>query len=345
MPIQASIGKYHYGAKQCYNLPKDQLHVANLLDLVGKDQGGTDGALLLGLDSFRWGLANEQLYKAIQVFQNKQFGSSDGHVDPGEKTIRRLEALAFAQDAPSASNFPGPSTPNTPNRPSFNTPSPDNLPNPNNPVLEWAGKTLDTLGFAGSMIDLIFDFVLADVFGNILAVISTILSLPAAWDSADRKAKFNGYCSGFWNAMQDMADAFKSDALDSLIRVSITPPDAGNPVGPASNIPVTWPTIPQPAPHITSLNEASLMESERQNRVGEREGCQKAYDYIMGLERNPQTLAWFQDGHNYKVDATGKVMLRLLYKGAKGQGVASLIRSRINEELKKKGQGEWPIWK
>jgi hypothetical protein len=78
------------------------------------------------------------------------------------------------------------------------------------------------------------------------------------------------------------------------------------------------------------------------NRVAEREGCQKAYDYIMGLERSPKLMTWTQKGHNFKTTATGKVMLRLLYKAAKGKGVAGLIREQINAEQRKRGQSEWP---
>jgi len=75
------------------------------------------------------------------------------------------------------------------------------------------------------MTELILGFAIADILGSILGAISNLLSLPAAWDAADRKAKFNGFCNGFWNAMQDMADTFKNDALDSLIKVTVTPAD------------------------------------------------------------------------------------------------------------------------
>jgi hypothetical protein len=112
---------------------------------------------------------------------------------------------------------------------------------------------------------------------------------------------------------QDMAEAFKNDALDSLIKVVVTRADETIPVVPGNTAPVVWPQIPTPSPHISVLNEADLTESERQNRAGEREGCQKSYDYIMGLERSPQVQTWTQQGHQHKVTATGKVTLRLLY--------------------------------
>jgi hypothetical protein len=346
LPIQASIGKHHYGTKQCYNLPKDQLFVANLLDLIGTDQGGTDGKLLLGLEKIRWGIVDERLYQALQIFQKKQFGSTDGHVDPNERTIRKLEALAFPQDAEKKSTGSVTGT-NIPNQPTFASPTPDGMPNPNNPVLDWTGRALDTLSFAGSMVELLAGAVVAEIAGiasAILGLISALLSAPMAWDAADRKAKFNGYCNGYWNAFQDMAEAFRNDALDSLIKVVVTPTDDTVPAVPGNTAPVVWPAIPTPSPHMSALNEADLTESERQNRAGEREGCQKAYDYIMGLERSPQQRTWTQQGHQYKVTATGRVMLRLLYKGAKGKGgVASLIQKQINAELKKQGKGEWPV--
>jgi hypothetical protein len=205
-------------------------------------------------------------------------------VDPGERTIRKLEDLAFAQN-PTKTTDP---TTNTPNQPDFKPPTPTDMPNPNNPILDWAGKALDTLSFLGSITELILGFAIADILGSIVGAISNLLSLPAGWDAADRKAKFNGFCNGFWNAMQDMADAFKNDALDSLFKVTVTPADDKVPVQPGNTAPVSWPQIPKPAPHMSVLNEDNITESERQNRAGEREGCQKAYDTIMELEARPR---------------------------------------------------------
>lgn len=345
MPIDASIGKHRNGSTQCYNLPKDQLRVADLLDLVPKTQGGTEGTLMLSLDKIRWGIVDERLYKAVQVFQRKQFGTTDGHVDPNQRTIRKLEELAFATD-------PTKTTPDNrlPNQPNFDAPTPNDLPKTDSKFNNWFSFGLDAVGmgltFAGEIVaevaTTLLAVVIVDVFGFVAGLLSAIVSMPFAWSSADRLAKFNGVVSGFMNAMQDMADPFKNDALDSLITISVSPAGDVVPMQPGNTTPVVWPSISTPKPHITSLDERTITESERVNRTGEREGCQKAYDYIMALERSPKLLTWTQKGHIYKTTATGKVMLRLMYKAAKGKGVAGLIREQINAEQRKKGLPEWP---
>ncbi len=343
MPIDASIGKHHNGATQCYNLPKDQLRVANLLDLVPRTQGGTEGTLMLSLDKIRWGIVDERLYKAVQVFQRQQFGSTDGHVDPNQRTIRKLEELAFATDPakPTTTDTP------LPNQPRFDNPVlPDTLPETNSAFSNWFSFSLDLAsGILSVVSEVVVSFtavVIADVLGFALSLISAILSMPLAWAAGDRLARFNGTVSGFINAMQDMADPFKDDALDSLITISVSPAGDIVPTQPGNTTPAVWPAIPKPSPHISVLDESTITEAERVNREAERDGCQKAYDYIMGLERSPKTLTWTQQGHTFKTTATGKVMLRLLYKAAKGKGVGGLIREQINAEQRKKGQPEWP---
>jgi hypothetical protein len=132
-------------------------------------------------------------------------------VDPNERTIRKLEALAFAQN-PDNKDAKSDSGTNIPNTPNFASPTPDNLPNPNTPALEWAGRALDTLSFGGSMVELVAGAVVAEIaglVGAILGVISALLSAPMAWDSADRKAKFNGYCNGYWNAFSRHGRGFQ----------------------------------------------------------------------------------------------------------------------------------------
>jgi hypothetical protein len=346
MPIDASVGKHHSGATQCYNLPKDQLRVANLLDLVPRIQGGTEGTLLLSLDKIRWGIVDDRLYRAIQVYQRKQFGSTDGHVDPNQRTIHKLEETAFATDP---TKPPAGGTP-LPNQPQFNVPAPDDLPKTESPISNWFSFSLDFvstgLTFASEIVAEVVGSLLAvmllDIIGFAISFLSAILSLPFAWAAADRLARFNGVCSGFWNAMQDMADPFQDDALDSLITISVSPAGDIVPMQPGNTTPVVWPPIPTPSPHISALDENKITESERVNRAGEREGCQKAVDYIMGLERSPKLMTWTQKGHHFKTTATGKVMLRLLCKASKGKGVAGLIREQINAEQRKSGQQEWP---
>jgi len=346
MPIDASVGTYRNGTKQCYNLPKDQLRIANLLDLIGSADGGTDGTLLLTMQKLRYGVVELRLEQAIQTFQKKQFGFSDGHVDPGEKTIRRLEELAFRNPPASrpAATVPGPT--GVPNAPTL---TPDFLP-PQGPgmletwgprMLDIASFGLDFVGLFGELLAGLIGGLLAEILSPIIAILSALLSLPLAWRSGDKAANFNGYCSGYWQAMSDMASAFSDKKLDYLIEVKITPPESV-PKGPKPDPMPVWPQIPFPQPHMSAVDESKIGAFEQQSRAGMRDGCKAAYDSIMKLESSPKTLTTVQGGKQFQVRATGKVSLRMLYAATNG-GVFAFLRDATNKELKKRGQSEWPV--
>ncbi|MBZ5624792.1 MAG: peptidoglycan-binding protein [Acidobacteriia bacterium] len=90
--ISASVGKFDHGARQCHNIPSDQSIVISLLNRVGRAQGGRREDPLP--NNPRWGVASPALYEAILTFQRTNRLSVDGHVDPGEATLRRLDELA-----------------------------------------------------------------------------------------------------------------------------------------------------------------------------------------------------------------------------------------------------------
>src|SRR4051812_14105906 len=76
--ISASVG---YGGA---NRPDDVLTIQDLLNGVGPESGGPAPSLEVD------GLVGQLTIGAINRFQSKQFGWSDGRVDPGANTIRRL---------------------------------------------------------------------------------------------------------------------------------------------------------------------------------------------------------------------------------------------------------------
>lgn len=74
------------GSPPAMNLPNDQHVIMNLLHSVPESDGGTKQ--LVG--PIMPGMGDNGLIAAITKFQMKQFGKADGRVDPGGKTLARL---------------------------------------------------------------------------------------------------------------------------------------------------------------------------------------------------------------------------------------------------------------
>ena len=98
--------------------------------------------------------------------------------------------------------------------------------------------------------------------------------------------------------------------------------------------------IPRPTPHYDkTVKEDGLLVAARVEREGWREGCDKAYNAVMTLERSPKDYK-SPKGGTYRV--TGKLLLRALSKW-KGSDVGEEIKNMINKKLREKGQSEWPV--
>jgi hypothetical protein len=107
--ISASVGKYAHGAKECYNVPKDQSTVIRLLNQISRSEGGRKESPLA--NNPRWGVCAPGLYQAILDFQAHNTGLSvDGHVDPGGATVGKLNELAARAAASSPGGSISPST-------------------------------------------------------------------------------------------------------------------------------------------------------------------------------------------------------------------------------------------
>lgn len=74
------------GASPAMNLPNDQHVIMNLLHSVPESEGGTKQPV----GPIMPGMGDNGLIAAIAHFQTKQFGKSDGRVDPGGITLARL---------------------------------------------------------------------------------------------------------------------------------------------------------------------------------------------------------------------------------------------------------------
>jgi len=206
------------------------------------------------------------------------------------------------------------------------------------PIMGQEGKLDDTWADIASMVNDIASGLgsigsfLFDVFGmaavagvldliGIVQGVLSIASLPLTWAASDRSNWFNGYCKGFWLAMQDMVNGYKDPGLDTM------PYDK-------------WPSIVKPI----SRGEPTVLDqqtfaSSRAWTAGQRKGCQDAWQAMTNLETSPKNMT--KGGKTYKL--TGKVVLRALYKW-KGGDVDDAIHAKIDDRLRAKGMKPWPTY-
>lgn len=187
--------------------------------------------------------------------------------------------------------------------------------------LDLAGRTFDGLGAVGTVVDLgaqiagsVAAATVASLLSAGLGIVSTVLGLFDSWANAYDPAKFNGKCQGFWDAMQDMADQYKSPSLDTT---------------PLSS----WPALKKPVPHVGKGPAA--FQSEGVWREGQTAGCDGAYTAILGMENNPKDLKVKLAGKEEKM--TGRIFLRLLSR-SKGNQVDQYFFNYINGMLKQAGK-------
>jgi hypothetical protein len=93
--MQASVGVAN--GKQCYNTLRDQNIVIDLLNRIPGSLGGTAENPLS--QATHWGVCPPRLHRVIYDFQLRHRLSADGHVDPGEATIKKLNELANANNS------------------------------------------------------------------------------------------------------------------------------------------------------------------------------------------------------------------------------------------------------
>jgi hypothetical protein len=91
--IRASVGKFANGTRDCHNVPADQLKIIRLLNQISDADGGRR-TTPLAESPLNPGRCASGLHEAILAFQRRHHLSVDGHVDPGQQTLRKLNELA-----------------------------------------------------------------------------------------------------------------------------------------------------------------------------------------------------------------------------------------------------------
>jgi hypothetical protein len=89
--IQASVGRYANGTKECHNLPGDQMIIQDLLNRIPVAAGGAGWQLQ---EPTVKGQIGSLTYEAIHRFQRRYFQHPDGHVAPNGPTLDLLNRLA-----------------------------------------------------------------------------------------------------------------------------------------------------------------------------------------------------------------------------------------------------------
>jgi len=198
------------------------------------------------------------------------------------------------------------------------------IPIPDTPVITTLTRILRVIGFGTGLVGIIATGVLLTVVslvGLVVGVVGTMLVLPGAWESADRWARFNGACEGFWNAMEDMARVYSNPLFDRL-------PEA------------QWPSLPYP--RLRPPREPIELEYQRQWRAGEEQGREVAFQTMLQLDREPLQRKQLVAGRTLKLRLSGRMILRLLVYSYGREGVAYQVRRVVEERLREQGYAGWP---
>ena len=175
-------------------------------------------------------------------------------------------------------------------------------------VLDTVGKVLDVVSGLGSILNLVLDAVLIDVAGLAIAVLSSIIGMPAVWLESNKFAYQNGQKLGISKAMQQMADAFGADNLRSK-------PESG------------WPSVPHPTPNFAGPDNGVTL-AERSAREGQRKGYEAAWTLIMKMEKEPRTFPLNLKGKTIRIKLSGRRFLWLIHR-AYGEDVWRKILQRL----------------
>jgi outer membrane protein OmpA-like peptidoglycan-associated protein len=165
---------------------------------------------------------------------------------------------------------------------------------------------------------------LADVTGVgvlVTSVIEAILALPLTWAQADGLANANGQIQGASDAIQDMADQYSSDALDTT---------------PLSK----WPAVKIPELH--SFPSSQPTASELAWRAGQVAGRRNAVQRILDLEQHPKPVTLPSGRH---VRLSGRLWLRTISKKFKDLAGVEVVIKPVNEFLKRQGHPPFPTFK
>ena len=88
--------------------------------------------------------------------------------------------------------------------------------------------------------------------------------------------------------------------------------------------------------------DSQLTADQQEDRGGRREGCDKAFEAIQGLDANPKDVSAQVNGKEVKFKMTGKALLWALWQTTKGR-VGAKFLEQINKKLREQGKKEWPL--
>jgi hypothetical protein len=188
---------------------------------------------------------------------------------------------------------------------------------PDTDVLDLISKGNDALigilGF-GELVPLEAVAVLAGKLGLAATVLSSLAQMPLIWKGTRDQNLLNGRMEGYWDAVQDMANAFSSSGLSNV-------PDR------------LLPRLPRPEPHPFTQADQSL--NQREWMDGRREGCLIAYEFFSAMDRSPPLTKGVQ--------MIGRRQLFRLRRKFGSEGLREWLKSQFDQRLLSKGYGRWPV--
>lgn len=169
------------------------------------------------------------------------------------------------------------------------------------------GKVNDVLSGIAQFLELMPWDKIAAVGENLdlaTALVGAVYLMPALWADVREQNLNNGRMEGYWEGMQNMANRYSDPNLTTT---------------PLSK----WPALraPQPGP-LGALSGDGL--NQREWMEGKREGCDKVYDLIELMEREPPVIkSW---------EITGRRYLFLLYQKF-GKNISAAIKQVVITRL------------
>jgi hypothetical protein len=182
-------------------------------------------------------------------------------------------------------------------------------------VGDSAQKGIDVLGWLLTLMEYVPKVAeMAGAAGYFLNVLGTIAQMPLLWLSVRHQNTSNGTLEGFWDALQEMANAYSNPALDEIRDRS------------------RWPPLPVPQPNRFNGAESSWSLNEREWMEGRRIGCRAAYELIRQTE-GVKLAGGIEGGRKY---------LFLLYQSY-GQGLGAAVHRLYDQTLLKQTGKAWPL--
>ena len=192
---------------------------------------------------------------------------------------------------------------------------------PSDDPLDMASKVTDVASGVLGLVELVPWQAVSEIagsLGGLLGVGTNIFQMPLLWKGVRDQNTTNGRAEGYWDAVQEMANAFSDPGLATI-------PEA------------RWPTIPRPTPRPFTAAELAQV-NQREWMEGRREGCKTAYEIYTTMDRDPTRT---KDGRA----RSGRLQLFQLRTALGSEGVREWVKGQINKRWISKGVGSWPLRK